>query len=760
MAKIIAILGACVLAGNPLLCGAQEAVRLSDDQVFARYALFNLFLVKNGTVQANWLGDGNAFWYAESTDSGRVFYKVDPHTGSKTPVFETAKLRQALIRHLGHEPREPGVPFRQFSWNEKEASVRFRLEEKDLVCLLASSAVSAVPPALLEEEKLRAPRFVQKGYWAEDPDVLEAPSPDGSRLLGTERFNLYLRSSREDKKAFATADGTEDVPWSVLNASWSPDGRRAVVQKADDRGLDRYPVVHWLEKPERVEWRPYTKTGRPLEKVEFHVFDPAGPKTVRIQGTGEADSYCRIIGWRPDGAEFFFSKTNRRWNRLDLMAADPNTGASRLVLSETSKTFLNWDCSSLRPHFIDQGKKFLWRSERDGWYHLYLYDVRGTLIRQLTQGGFPVLGVEGVDERRGWVYFAARAEKRIYDTHLYRVNLEGEGFRRLTESPGSHSIQMAPSRDFFLDTHSTVSRPPVTELRRADGTLVETIVRADTRELEKVGWTPPEEFVVKADDKTTDLHGVLYKPRDFDPAKKYPVIDHIYGGPAHTQVPRSFAEGAWPRALAQAGFLVMVVDNRGTPGRSRAFYDVAFKNFGQFEIPDHVAALKQLAAARPYVDAGRVGLFGGSWGGYFTLRAMLTAPDVYRAGVSYFPVADLVDHIPVAERTMGLPGDNPDGYARASNLKLAQKLQGDLLLIGGTSDINAPLTAVMKMADALIKAGKQFRMLVMPGQNHGPLEMGFDVAKDGTISLRGSAGFLYEAVRTHFQSSLLRRGTL
>ena len=754
-----AILGAFLFSGNLSLWTAQEAIQMSIDQIFARYALFNLFLVKNATIQANWLGDGNVFWYEENTTAGRIFHKVDPRRGLKTPVFDQAKLRPALARYLGHEPREPGVPFRQFIWDEKEGSVRFRLEDKDLVCRLDSYAVSPVPPALLEQEKMRAPKFIQKGYWAEDPDILEAPSPDGRRLLGTERFNLYLRSSRADKKEFATSDGKAEVEWSVLNASWSPDSARAVVQRIDYRGLHRYPVVHWLKEPEEVEWLPYTKTGQPLEKVELHFFDPAGPRTIRIQGTGEADFYYRLIGWRPDGAEFIFSKMNRRWNQLDLMAADPETGASRVILSEKSPTFLSWDFGrfgSVRPYFLEQGKKFLWRSERDGWFHIYLYDIQGNLIRQLTRGEFPVLRVEAVDEPRGWVYLAARAETRLYETHLYRVNLEGREFRRLTEGPGSHSIQMAPSRDYFLDTHSTVNRPPVTELRKTDGTLVETVCRADTRELDKIGWTPPEEFVVKADDGRTDLYGVLYKPYDFDPQKKYPAIDYIYGGAAHEQVPRTFSEGSWPRALAQAGFCVFVVDNRGTPGRSKAFHDVAFRNFGRFEIPDHIAALKHLAAKRPYLDTSRVGIYGGSAGGYFTLRAMLTAPEIYRAGVSIFPVADIVDHIPVVERTMGLPQDNPEGYEQASNLRLAEKLQGDLLLIGGTSDINAPFTAVMKMADALFKAGKQFRMLVMPEQNHGPVSMRFTFLKDGTISLRGSAGIHFEAVRKHFGETLLR----
>jgi dipeptidyl-peptidase-4 len=749
-----AILGAFLLAASLSSGAARGTTRIAEDQVFARYALFNLFLVKNGTIRANWLGDENAFWYAEDTAAGRTFYKVDPRTGLKTPVFDTKKLRRALDRHLGHAPSDAGVPFRTFSWNEKQASVRFRLEDKELVCRLDSYVVTPVAPALLEAEKLRAPKFIEKGMYVEDDDIYEAPSPDGSRLLGIEGFNLYLRSGKSDKKEFITTDGTADIQWSVSDACWSPDGSRAVVQKIDTRGLNRFPIVHWLRQPEEVEWLPYTKTGQPLKKVELYFVQPGGSRTIRIQETGEADFFYRIIGWRPDGTEFIFDKTNRTKNRMDIMAADPKTGTARLILSEQSPTFLSWGYQYyIKPYFIEQGRKFLWLSERDGWFHIYLYDISGNLIRQLTKGEFPVSWIEDVDEKRGWVYFAARAETRPYDTHLYRVNLEGREFKRLTEGTGTHSIQMAPSRNFFLDTHSTVNRPPVTELRKTDGTLVTTICRADIRELEKIGWTPPEEFIVKADDGRTDLHGVLYKPRDFNPAKKYPAIDHIYGGPTGIQVPISFGAGSWPRALAQAGFVVFAVDNRGTPGRGKAFHDVAYRNFGRFEIPDHNAALKQLAATRPYMDLTRVGIFGGSHGGYFTLRALLTAPEIYRAGVAIFPIVDLYDHNPMIERTMGLPRDNPQGYEQASNIKLAEKLQGDLLLIGGTSDINAPFTAVMKMADALIKAGRQFRMIVMPGQNHG-LDMDYNVSQEGTISLRGSAGFLYEAVRRHFQDTL------
>jgi dipeptidyl aminopeptidase/acylaminoacyl peptidase len=264
-------------------------------------------------------------------------------------------------------------------------------------------------------------------------------------------------------------------------------------------------------------------------------------------------------------------------------------------------------------------------------------------------------------------------------------------------------------------------RPPVTELRDAEGELLLTLAEGDISELEAAGWIPPEEFVVKADDGETDLYGILYKPPGFDHAQRYPVIDFIYAGPFTTMVPHSFAPRSyvWLRAmmLAQAGFVTFVVDCRGTTERGKAFQDASYGRIGQIEIPDHVATLRQLAAERPWIDMERAGITGASWGGYFALRGMLTAPDVFRVGVAMAP-GDLTESPPINEPYMGLPEDNPEGYAAGSNPALAGKLEGRLLIMHGTADVNAPFSTSMRMAAALIRAGKLHDMAVFPQADH------------------------------------------
>jgi dipeptidyl aminopeptidase/acylaminoacyl peptidase len=284
----------------------------------------------------------------------------------------------------------------------------------------------------------------------------------------------------------------------------------------------------------------------------------------------------------------------------------------------------------------------------------------------------------------------------------------------------------------------------VTELWRADGKLLQILSRANVEDIKGEGWSPPEEFTVTAADGDTDLYGLLYKPPDFDPNKKYPVIEWMYAGPWTTIVARKFADflGAEAELLAQLGAVVFTVDARGTPGRGREFEDVVQGNLGRNEIPDHVAALRQLAATRPYMDIGRVGVFGGSWGGYFALRAMLLAPDVYHVGVAMKPPADIADYFAdFVEPYMGLPENDPEGYEFGSNTRFARNLEGKLLLIHGTGDVEAPFSGTMKMVDALITEDKFFDLIVVPDEGHS--------------LFRGRHGdYLREAVRRHFKEHL------
>jgi dipeptidyl aminopeptidase/acylaminoacyl peptidase len=332
------------------------------------------------------------------------------------------------------------------------------------------------------------------------------------------------------------------------------------------------------------------------------------------------------------------------------------------------------------------------------------------------------------------VYFYARAEERLYDTNLYRVPLDGGAMQRLTEGVGQHAVQMSPSLQVFVDTYSSPRTPPRVVLRRADGSQLEMLSEADISALQATGWRPPEEFVVPAADGVTPLYGTMFLPNDFDPSRKYPVVEYIYGGPQVVVAPHTFAAGqaggqtgsllggTFQRALAQLGFIVLTLDARGTVGRSQAFHEFSYGHFGTTVIPDHAAALRHLAAELPYMDMSRVAIMGLSWGGYNVIRALLTAPDVYHLGIASNPGIDMEDHFGEwAEGVMGTIEENPEGYREASNILAAGNLQGRLLLIQSTADTNVTLSATMKMINALIDAGKPYDLVLLPEQTHHPL---------------------------------------
>ncbi len=705
------------------------------DLITEREKMFQRFLnleslVSGGRVAPQWMADGSSFWYSTGAPDNTVIFKVDPEANSKTSLFDVPRLRNALELLLGHELPYLGLPFDSFEFLDDEAAIKFQVVDQEFICQLDDYQIAALPPLSAAEQSRTTPRCVRKAFFALAPDVMELLSPDGCWFAGEKAHNIWLRATYDGREQQLTNDGVKDYSWDVESAQWSPDSLKLAVKKVDTRDVLRIPIVHWLKPTEEVEWEPYVKTGGPMPRTEIHIVDILSRRQIQVDIGDETDQFIWLVGWRKDGSEFLFYRRDGEWKKLDLMAADPTTGATRIVVSEVQETFvlgLEFGFVQLLT-LLEDGQRFIWRSERDGWAHFYLYDFNGTLVSRLTKGSFPVERVVAVDEEGGWVYFSAHAEERLYDTHLYRVDLEGKGFARLTEAAGQHDVCFSPSTKFFLDTHSNLDRPPVVELKRATGELLTMLSEANIDALDDLNWQPPEEFVVKAADGETDLYGVLIKPYDFDPSKKYPVIDCLYNGPFVTWAPRAFIdlkgsgmEGTHPvqQALAHLGFVVLMVDGRGTTQRGKAFNDVVFRNFGRNEIPDHVAALKQVAEERPYIDLDRVGIFGGSWGGYMTLRGMLLAPDFYHVGVAVYPVADLYDHPgPSIESYMGLPHNNREGYEYASNLKIAGNLKGKLLLVHGTSDVNAPFSSTMKMVEALTRAGKPYDLIVLPDLNH------------------------------------------
>jgi dipeptidyl aminopeptidase/acylaminoacyl peptidase len=526
-----------------------------------------------------------------------------------------------------------------------------------------------------------------------------------------------------------TLQGAENYGWGVMgDFAWNADGTLFLALRMDDRAVHRIPIVDYGSAIERVTYAEYPKTGMPLPVHEVYIVDPAAG-VAHPAKLDTRDAYVWFLGWRSTVSEALVMRMSRDGKRLELFAVEAD-GTSRLLAhDERPGTFVAaldfstenwvWQVTALPG---DSG--FLWMSEREGWRHVYHYGWDGALKRQVTSGALPVHRVVRVDSAQRLIYMIASADSnRPYDRHVYRVGFDGTGFRALTSAPGQHEAAFSSSGDFFVDSYSNLTQPHTAELRRADGTLIKVLGKAATAQLDAVGYKPPEEFRVKASDGITDLYGVIYRPADFDPSRRYPVIDYIYAGPfisVHQTTYRpSQAMHRISAALAQMGFVVAMLDARGTPGRGKAFQDANYGRIGEIEIPDHVAALKEIARSRPWIDTTRAGIVGHSWGGYFALHGMLQAPDFFKVGYAGAP-GDLTEAASINEPNMGLLSSNRGGYDAASNIGRASALRGRLKIMHGTSDTMAPLSTTMRMMQAFIAANRTFDLLIMPGQPHGP----------------------------------------
>jgi dipeptidyl aminopeptidase/acylaminoacyl peptidase len=701
-----------------------------------RYELFTEFasLFEGGSVTPHWLPGGRAFWYATRAGSGFTFVRVDARNGRRTAFFDEARLLEGLNAATGSEATV--LPFRTFELDDDGTRVRFAVGDDEWSLDLRTYELARVTP----------------GERANDGDVA---SPDGRFVLGAAENNIWMRAAGSDETVRLTRDGEDDYPWSLDELLWSSDGRFVALPRYDTRAVHKMPVVKWLPDQETVEWGPYAFAREPDARVSLHIIDLEGARVTTVDAAEEGGEYQFLVGWRSGDAELLFLRFGPGMRSLSLMAADPESGRTRTIVRDERETFiegLHITVSAATFHYpLPDNRHFIWKSERDGWLHFYLYRYDGTLVRRLTRGEFEVNEVTGFDEKRNRVYFTAQADPRNpYDRHLYRVSLDGSGMTQLTEAVGTHRVALCPDLRCFVDAHSSPSRPPMTDLRSIDGSLITTLERADVSRLEGMDWKPPEEFVVKAADGKSDLYGLLFKPHDFDSEKRYPVIEVIYAGSWSPVVPRSFGAGenaTLAHALAQLNFVTFVVDNRGTPGRGKAFQDVIYGQIGRHEIPDHVATLRQLAADRPYMDLDRVGVHGKSWGGYFALRAMLQAPDSYHVGIASGIVADLstTAAFPVAPY-MGLPGENADGYEYANCLTMADRLKGKLLLTIATADLNTPFAQTMRIVEALIKARKPIDLMLFPDQHHW---------------LQGeSMTYFYDVLRRYFVEHLKPEGSV
>ncbi|MCP4613490.1 MAG: prolyl oligopeptidase family serine peptidase [Planctomycetes bacterium] len=550
-------------------------------------------------------------------------------------------------------------------------------------------------------------------------------SPDGIWLAFIKDYNLCVRNLKSDEECTLSSDGTEEDAYSK-RFRWSGDSEKIVVlrnQKGDER------KIHLIESSPKDQLQPklhtisYTKPGDRIEISKPQLFNVVQKHQIPVSDKLFENPW-RIsdVRWSPDSERFTFLYNQRGHQELRIISVKAETGETSIIVDEQSKTFIDY-AGKRFSHYLDSEEEIIWMSERDGWNHLYLYDAKtGRVKNQITQGQWVVRGVEKVDEAKRQIWFRVGGiceEQDPYYVHLCRVNFDGSGLIVLTEGDGTHEVVFSPDRRFFFDRWSRVDQPPITDLRDAnDGKLICELERADWNELLKTGWCPPERFVARGRDGTTDIYGIIIRPSNFDPNCKYPVIEQIYAGPHGAFVPKSFGIKTRQQSIAELGFIVVQIDGMGTSHRSKTFHDVCWKNLGDSGFPDRILWMKAAAAKYPQMDITRIGIYGGSAGGQSSLRAMLAHGDFYKVAVADCGCHDnRMDKIWWNELWMGWPvGPH---YEEQSNVTQAHKLQGKLLLTVGELDKNVDPASTMQVIDALIKADKDFDMLVVPGRGHG-----------------------------------------
>lgn len=584
---------------------------------------------------------------------------------------------------------------------------------------LAAFVASASPSLAVIEGPVSRPAAIR-----ERP---RGTSPDGKWTVAFRESNIYLREGTDGTSTPLTTDGS---PSNYYNGGpfWSPDSTHAVVFQSEPAQEHKVSMVESSPNDQtqpKLKTLDYLKPGDRIEHPRVRLLDVKTRRVLPIP-----DDLCPNpwdigdVAWSENGKEFSFVYNERGHQRMRLIAVNAETGAARAIINEEAKTFICYSSKSYL-YRLPKTREAIWMSERDGWCHLYLYDTTtGQVKNQITRGPWVVRDVERVDTEKRQIWFRAggiRPEQDPYYIHYCRINFDGTGLTILTEGDGTHNVTYSPNGEFYTDTYSRVDLPPVVELRRtSDGKKVLDLEQADASALLKTGRTFPERFVAKGRDGTTDIYGVIWRPTNFDPKRKYPIIENIYAGPQGAFVPKGFALNYGQQELAELGFIVVQMDGMGTNWRSKAFHDVCWKNLGDAGFPDRILWIKAAAAKYPYMDINRVGIYGTSAGGQNSLGGMLYHPEFYKACVSDCGCHDnRMDKIWWNEQWMGWPiGPH---YAEQSNVTLAPRLQGKLLLMVGELDTNVDPASTIQVTNALIRANKDYELLVYPGGGHGVL---------------------------------------
>jgi dipeptidyl-peptidase-4 len=619
------------------------------------------------------------------------------------------------------------------TWKDGGAAFEYRKAGKNYRYDIATKSAHELPKAPASSPGRRTPPGLQNP--ARGRQYNAAPSPDGVLRAFTRDRNLWLSDARGVIELAVTNDGNEKARVKYGTASWvygeelyqnsaiwwAPDSKKVAYYRFDESKVtDYYLTLRQTQLQDRLDVEPYPKAGTPNPVAEVFIFDVETKQTVKVDVRDGKEFKDEVVGhyvygvsWTPGSKALLFHRTNRAQNVLELAACDPATGKCRVLVREEWPE--SWVENLPTFRLLEDGKRFIWSSERTGWKNFLLYDLSGKLLATLTDHPFEVNEVVAVVESTGHLFYTARSGDNPMKLQVHRVGLDGRGDHRLTDPAYHHDVNVAPDGKHFIDIAQAHDAPPVTRLRDAEGVELDELACSDLTKYEQLGLSRVEMLRFKAADGKTELFGVLHRPSDFDPKKEYPLLVSVYAGPGTNGANEGFT---LPSSLTELGFLVASFDSRSAGGRGKRFLDAIYKKLGQVEVDDQAAGVKSLWD-RPYVDRSRVGMFGASYGGTVSITSLVRYPDVFQAACGSSPVIDYRNYDTIyTERYMGTPQQDKPAYDAANPIKQVDKLKGRLMLYFGTADNNVHPSNSLQLIQALQRAGKSFELQIGPDQGH------------------------------------------
>ncbi|RZL49342.1 MAG: S9 family peptidase [Pedobacter sp.] len=687
---------------------------------YQRAELFNGLIqnkIYHSPTNIQWLATKKQYFYSIITNKGTEFMIVNPGTLDKNQAFDQEKLATALSSATGENQEPFKLKISRVNMNNDASAVQFTYNNKLWNYNFTNFKCEEVKKTANQER-----------YWGEgnsDLSERKTKSPDGKWNAYIKNFNLFIKSAAEtDKEIQLSFDGSEGDHYSSY-IYWSPDSKKLVSNKVRP---NKQHLIYLIESSPVTQLQPilqsrnYLKPGDALPHRQPSLFLIDSKKQIPVDQSKIQSQYAvDNIEWRKDSRAFTFHYNQRGHQKFTVIEVNTMGDVKELIVEE-SKTFICYSSKMFR-YDVNDGKETIWMSERDGWNHLYLFDANGKVKNQITKGQWVVRSVVRVNEHDRTIIFEGSGLEKSQDPYFiqyYKINFNGSGLIKLTQENGNHKAYFADDYSTFVDTYSTIEKPQVTVLKDAKtGKILMELENADINPLLKTGWKLPEVFTAKGRDGKTDIWGMIIRPSNFDPNKKYPIIEYIYAGPHDSFVPKSFVNDSRGslHELAELGFIVVQCDGMGTSNRSKAFHDVAWKNLKDGGFPDRIAWIKEAAKKYSYMDSTKVGIFGNSAGGQSSLGALLFHPDFYKVAVSSSGCHDnRMDKMWWNEQWMGFPIG--PAYAESSNVDNAYRLQGKLLLILGELDDNVDPSSTMQVINQLIKNNKNFDFLMVPGMKH------------------------------------------